>query len=122
MKAWKAALAAALATAAISFVAFAPAAQSGKGAGKLKIVNATSGTLNGAATTKCPKGYVLIGGGFTTAPGNTVFESLKRGERAWSARAVDATPKGGVGITAMAICGKGSDGFKVIDGGEVDHG
>ncbi len=65
MKAWKAALAAAIATAAIALIVVAPMAQSSKSRGGLKVATVTSGFQpSGQATAKCPRGYVAIGGGF----------------------------------------------------------
>jgi hypothetical protein len=116
VKAWKAALAAALATAAISFVALAPAAQSGKTAGKLKITTAhKSGTAMALAT--CPKGYVVIGGGFSAIEGN-VINNQKQDEDSWI---VQTAPPGGKrrlgDVNASAVCAKGANGLKVVDSG-----
>ena len=116
MKAWRAALAAAIATAAISFIAMAPAAQSGRSAGKLKITNASkSGQAQAAAS--CPKGYVVIGGGFSSSDQN-VINNQKQDENTWI---VQTAPPGGA-VTAKAICAKGANGLKVVDSGNEKTG
>ncbi len=115
MKAWRAALAAAIATAAISFVAFAPAAQHGKGAGKLKITTASkSGQVQAAAT--CPKGYVVIGGGFSAIDGN-VINNQKQDQNTWIVQTAPPNGKRLGPVTASAVCAKGTDGLKVVDSG-----
>jgi hypothetical protein len=114
MKAWKAAVAAALVTAAISFTALAPAAPSGKGASKLKITTATkSGPLQAAAS--CPKGYVVVGGGFSSL-GGSVINNRKQDENTWI---VQTAPGGkrGSSVIAQAVCAKGTNGVKVVDSG-----
>ena len=116
MKAWKAALAAALVTAAISFTALAPAAPSGKSAGKLKITTAhKSGATTALAT--CPKGYVVIGGGFSAIDGNIV-NNQKQDEDSWLVQTAPPNGKRRLGnVNASAVCAKGANGLKVVDSG-----
>jgi hypothetical protein len=115
VKAWRAALAASIATAAISFVAFAPAAQSGKSAGKLKITAASkSGQVQAAAT--CPKGYVVVGGGFAAIEGN-VINNQKQDENTWIVQTSPPNGKRLGAVTASAVCAKGANGLKVVDSG-----
>jgi hypothetical protein len=115
VKAWRAALAAAIATAAISFIAMAPAAQSGKSAGKLKITTASkSGQVQAAAT--CPKGYVVIGGGFSASEVN-VINDRKQDENTWIVQTAPPNGKRLGPVTASAVCAKGANGLKVVDSG-----
>jgi hypothetical protein len=119
VKAWKAALAAAFATAAIALIVVAPMAQSSKSRGGLKIVSVTSGFRSTHATAKCPRGYVAIGGGFLGPdPGVTTSEKLD--ERRWQVDVVGTAGKRGATADAQAICAKGTGGFKVTDKGEAD--
>jgi hypothetical protein len=112
MNAWKAAVAAALVTAAISFAALAPAAAPN---GKLKITTATkSGQVQAAAS--CPKGYVVIGGGFSAGEG-TVINNQKQDENTWIVQTAPTGPKRGVVVVAKAVCAKGTNGLKVVDSG-----
>jgi hypothetical protein len=69
------------------------------------------------AVAKCPRGYVVISGGFDTArPGNTVVDSFKQDERRWAVDTAGAPGKRGVtNAAAEAICVKGGGGFEVAD-------
>ena len=115
MKAWKAAVAAALVTAAISFTALAPAAPNGKGPAKLKITTATkSGPVQAAAT--CPKGYVVIGGGFSASDAN-VINNQKQDQNTWVVQTAPPAGKRIGAVTAKAVCAKGAKGLEVVDSG-----
>jgi hypothetical protein len=119
VKAWKAALAAAIAIAAIALIVIAPMAQSGKGKGGLKVVSVTSGFHTGQATAKCPRGFTIVGGGFFgSGPGVTTSQKLD--ERRWRVAVSGPNKRGGAAADAQAICVKGSRGFKVTDLGEAD--
>jgi hypothetical protein len=120
VKAWKAALAAAIATAAIALIVVAPMAQSGKRKGGLKIVTADEFTFTGRAVAKCPRKYVVVGGGSNTGATSTIVQSQKRDSRRWEVRTAGGEDKrGGPLAVAQAICAKGTGGFEVRDAGEV---
>ena len=113
MKAWKAALAAAIASAAIALIVIAPLAQSSsKRHPGLKVVTVDSFD-NGTTTANCPRGFIPIAGGFSSADGN-ITHSFRSSERGW--RVELDTPTGGV--TGIATCAKGTGGFKLNDAGE----
>jgi hypothetical protein len=118
VKAWKAALAASVAAAAIALIVVAPMAQSSKSHGGLKVVSVTRSGLSGpnAATAKCPRGFVAIAGGFEGQQVD-VRSSEKRDERHWTVTAVAPPGKRGELLTAQAICAKGTGGFRVSDAG-----
>jgi hypothetical protein len=120
VKAWKAALAAAVASAAIALIVVAPLAQSSKRRGGLKVVTTTSGFGGGQATAKCPRGFVVIGGGFNN-PEPGVTTAFKLDQRRWRVTVV-GSDKRGVSADAQAICAKGTGGFRVQDEGEADGG
>ncbi|MGH2976441.1 MAG: hypothetical protein ACRDLL_16495, partial [Solirubrobacterales bacterium] len=119
VKAGKAALAAAIATAAIALVVVAPMAQSSRSRGGLKVVSVTSGFRDSQADAKCPRGFVVVGGGFFGS-GPSVSSSLKVDERRWRVIADDPNNKRAATADAQAICAKGTGGFKVTDLGEAD--
>jgi hypothetical protein len=120
VRAWTAALAAAIATAAIALIVIAPMAQSsGKRHPALKVVSVTSGFQDGQATAKCPRGFSVVGGGFFGS-GPLVSTSLKVDERRWRVIADDLNSKRATSADAQAICAKGTGGFKVRDLGEAD--
>jgi hypothetical protein len=113
VKAWKAALAAAIATAAVALIVIAPLAQSSsKHRPGLKVVTVDA-FGNGTTTARCPRGFIPIGGGFASVGGNITksFRSIRRG---WEVT-IDA-PDGGV--TGIATCAKGTGGFNFDDAGE----
>ena len=113
MKAWKAALAAAIATAAIALIVIAPLAQSSsKRHPGLKVVSVDA-PGHGTTTARCPKGFVPIGGGFDTVDGN-IQESFRSSRRGWEV-GIDV-PSGSV--SAIATCAKGTGGFDIDDAGE----
>jgi hypothetical protein len=118
VKAWKAALAASIATAAIALVVVAPMAQSSRSPG-LKVMSVPAG---GAAsspdtvTAKCPRGFVAVAGGFNAQEVN-VLQSEKRDARRWTVRAQPSFTKRGQLLEAQAICAKGTGGFRVRDAG-----
>jgi hypothetical protein len=114
VKAWKAALAAAIATAAIAVIVIAPMAQSsGKRHPGLKVVTVDQFGSNGTATARCPRGFVPIAGGFDTVDGSIV-ESFRSSRRGWQV-GIDV-PTGGV--SSIATCAKGTGGFRLNDAGE----
>jgi hypothetical protein len=113
VKAWKAALAAAIATAAIALIVIAPMAQSsGKRHPALKVVTVDESGL-GAATARCPRGFLPIAGQFDSADGS-ITSSHRSSRRGWRV-AIDA-PDGRV--SSIATCAKGTGGFKLDDAGE----
>jgi hypothetical protein len=122
VKAWKAALAAAIATAAIALIVIAPMAQSSKSHGGLKVTTVDESTFSGRAVAKCPRGYVVIGGGLGTGPSEVILNAVKRTPRKWE---VDTdfsgsiNKRGGPTARAQAICAKGTGGFHVKDKGEL---
>ena len=117
MKAWKAALAAAIATAAIAVIVIAPMAQgTGKRHAGLKVVTTTSGFRGEQATATCPRGFVATGGGFLLGDG--VIRSYKLDERRWRVAVSDNVPD--PTADAQVVCAKGTGGFKVTDAGEAD--
>ncbi len=115
MKAWKAALAGSIATAVVALIVVAPMAQSSKSSKGLKIVTESS-TGSTDATAKCPRGYVVIGGGFDSQETGGVARSEKVDERRWSVRAAVLTKRVQF-VEAQAICAKGTGGFEVSDAG-----
>jgi hypothetical protein len=123
VKAWKAALAAAITTAVIAVIVIAPMAQGGKGHaglnGKrhagLKVVTTTSGFRGERATARCPRGFVATGGGFLVGEG--VIQSYKLGQRRWRVAVSDNAPQ--PTADAQVVCAKGTGGFKVTDAGEA---
>ena len=118
MKAWKAALAASVATAAIALIVGAPMAQSSRNPG-LKVVSVTAlgGSTPNTVTAKCPRGFVAIAGGFDAQQVNVV-RSQKRDKRRWTVRAQPFVPtKRGQLLHAQAVCAKGTGGFRVRDAG-----
>jgi hypothetical protein len=121
VRAWTAALAAAIATAAIALIVIAPMAQSTKSHGALKVVDVTSGFQDGQATAKCPRGYSVVGGGFFGS-GPLVSSSLKVDKRRWRVIADDLDSKRASSADAQAICAKGTGGFEVRDLGEANGG
>jgi hypothetical protein len=113
VKAWIAALAAAIATAVIAAIVIAPLAQGGgKRRAGLKVVSVTSGFHSGQATATCPRGYVAVGGGFLGV--DPVTNSLKVDKRRWRVNVDEGT------ADAQAVCAKGTGGFKLRDLGEAD--
>lgn len=119
MKAWKAALAAAVASAAIALIVVAPMAQSSKSREGLKIISTGDLAGSGHATAKCPRGFVVVGGGFTNVDAG-VIQSQKDGERRWTVTVVGPNDKRARGASAgaQAVCAKGTGGFQVTDAGE----
>jgi hypothetical protein len=118
VKAWKAALAASVATAAIALIMVAPMAQSSKRHGGLKIVSVVNaGISSDVATAKCPQGFVAIAGGFE-GQGIDAQSSEKQGERRWTVTGVASSTKRGQLLRAQAICAKGTGGFRVNDVGK----
>jgi hypothetical protein len=118
VKAWKAALAASVAAAAIALIVVAPMAQSSRSPG-LKVVSVTAfgGGSPNTATAKCPRGFVAIAGGFDAQQVN-VLRSQKRDQRRWTVRAEPFVPtKRGQLLHAQAVCAKGTGGFRVRDAG-----
>jgi hypothetical protein len=114
VKAWKAALAAALATAAIAAIVIAPLAQSsGKRHPGLKVVTVDKFGSDGRATAKCPRGFVPIAGGFDTVDGS-IAQSVRSGKRTWQVE-LETAPGG---VSSIATCAKGTGGFKFNDAGE----
>ncbi len=123
MKAWTAALAAAIATAAIALIVIAPLAQSSsKRHPGLKVVTASDFSFSGRAVAKCPRKYVVVGGGADTGPDAAITQFGKNGSRRWRVRTVATGPtkRGGPSAGAQAICAKGTGGFKLTDRGELD--
>jgi hypothetical protein len=115
VKAWKGALAGSIATAVIALIVVAPMAQSSKSSKGLKIVTeVSSGSTD--ATAKCPRGYVVIGGGFNSQETGGVARSEKVDQRRWAVRGA-VLPKRGQLVEAQAICAKGTGGFRVSDAG-----
>ena len=94
MKAWKAALAASVAAAAIALIVVAPMAQSSRSPGGLKVVSVTAlgGSNPNTVTAKCPRGFVAIAGGFDAQQVN-VLRSEKRDKRRWTVRANHLFPR-----------------------------
>ena len=116
MKAWRAALAAAIATAAIALIVIAPLAQSSKRHGGLKVIAVLGGFHEAQAVAKCPKGYVIVGGGFGgVEPG--VTNSAKADSRHWVVNIAGPNDKRAPSINAQAICAKGTGGFQLTDKG-----
>jgi hypothetical protein len=118
MKAWKAALAASVAAAAIALIVVAPMAQSSRNPG-LKVVSviANGGGSPNTVTAKCPRGFVAIAGGFDAQQVN-VLRSEKRDQRRWTVKAEPIVPtKRGQLLHAEAVCAKGTGGFRVRDAG-----
>jgi hypothetical protein len=116
VKAWKAALAAAIATAAIALVVIAPLAQGGgKRHPGLKVVTTTSGFRGERATATCPRGYVATGGGFFIGEG--VIASYKLDQRRWRVSVSDNQPD--PTADAQVVCAKGTGGFRLNDAGEA---
>ena len=68
---------------------------------------------NGTTTARCPRGFIPIGGEFSSVDGNIrkSFRSSRRGYQV----VVDTTDGG---VTGIAICAKGTGGFKFDDAGE----
>ena len=119
MKAWKAALAASVAAAAIALIMVAPMAQSSKSPGGLKVVSVTAlgGGSPNTVTAKCPRGFVAIAGGFDAQQAN-VLRSEKRDKRRWTVRVEPIVPtKRGQLLHAQVVCAKGTGGFHVRDAG-----
>jgi hypothetical protein len=87
-------------------------AQSSKSHPGLKVVTVDE-FGHGAATARCPKRFIPIGGGFASVDGN-ITHSFRSGRRDWQVE-LD-TPDGGV--TGIATCAKGTGGFKLDDAGE----
>ena len=118
MKAWKAALAASVAAAAIALIVVAPMAQSSSSPGGLKVVSVTAlgGGSPNTVTAKCPRGFVAIAGGFDAQQVN-VLRSEKRDKRRWTVRAEPIFTKRGQLLHAQAVCAKGTGGFHVKDAG-----
>jgi hypothetical protein len=117
MKAWKGALASAIATAAIALAVIAPLAQGGgKRHPGLKVVSVTSGFRAERATATCPRGYVAIGGGFFVA--TDPEQSFKLDRRRWRVSVSDEGPD--PTSDAQAVCAKGTGGFELRDLGETD--
>ena len=118
MKAWKAALAASVAAAAIALIVVAPMAQSSRSPGGLKVVSVTAlgGSNPNTVTAKCPRGFVAIAGGFDSQQVN-VLRSEKRDKRHWTVRAEQIPTKRGQLLHAQAVCAKGTGGFHVRDAG-----
>ena len=115
MKAWKSALAGSIATAVIALIVVAPMAQSSKSSKGLKIVTEVSrGSAD--ATAKCPRGYVVIGGGFNSQETGGVARSEKVDQRRWAVTGA-VLPKRGQFVEAQATCAKGTGGFRVSDAG-----
>lgn len=113
MKAWKAALAAAIASAAIALIVIAPMAQSsGKRHPGLKVLT-VGRSGNGTATATCPRGFIPIGGGFASVDG-AITHSFRSSRRGWQVELDD--PSGNV--SSIATCAKGTGGFKLADAGE----
>ncbi len=115
VKAWRAALAAAIATAAIALIVIAPLAQSSKRHGGLKVIAVSGGFHEAQAVAKCPKGYVIVGGG---------FGGVERGSRIGQGRLAALggehrrpNDKRAPSINAQAICAKGTGGFQLTDNG-----
>jgi hypothetical protein len=115
VKAWKAALAAAIATAAIALIVVAPMTASSKSTKTLKIVTEfDSGGVSAKA--RCPRGYVAIAGGAETQETGGIGTSEKQGERRWYVQgAMLPKRKRGQLVVAQAICAKGSGGLRVKD-------
>jgi hypothetical protein len=116
VKAWKAALAAAIATAAIALIVIAPMAQSSKSRGRLKVTTVVKSAAGHRAVAKCPRGYVVISGGFDIGtPSNTVIDSFKLDDRRWVVDTFGSDKRGVTNANSQAICVKGARGFKVAD-------
>jgi hypothetical protein len=119
VKAWKAALAASIATAVIALIVVAPMAVSSKSRPGLKVVSVAAGggaSSPDTVTAKCPRGFVAIAGGFNGQEVN-VLQSEKRDERRWTVRAEPSLSKRGQLLEAKAVCAKGIHGFHVTDAG-----
>jgi hypothetical protein len=113
VKAWKAALAAAIASAAIALIVIAPLAQSSsKRHPGLKVVTVDS-FGNGRTTANCPRGFIPIAGGFSSVDGN-ITHSFRSSRRGWQVELDNPTG----GVTGIATCAKGTGGFKLKDAGE----
>ena len=113
MKAWKAALAAAIATAAIALIVIAPMAQSsGKRHPGLKVVTVDRSGGGGVVTARCPRGFVPIGAGFASADGS-ITHSFRSGKRDWRVELDNPTGD----VSAIATCAKGTGGFRFNDAG-----
>jgi hypothetical protein len=112
VKAWKAALAAAIASAAIALIVIAPMAQSGKRHPGLKVVGVHAGS-QGTATARCPRGFIPIAGGFSTVDGN-ITHSFRSSKRSWRVELDNPTGD----VTGNATCAKGTGGFDLDDAGE----
>ena len=112
MKAWKAALAAAIASAAIALIVIAPMAQSSRSHPGLRVATVDQ-FGHGTATARCPRGFIPIGGEFDSSDGS-ITSSHRSSERGWRV-AIDV-PEGGV--SSIALCGKGIGGFNLDDAGE----
>ncbi|HEY7151097.1 MAG TPA: hypothetical protein VH391_05405 [Solirubrobacterales bacterium] len=114
MSAWRAALAAAIATAAIALIVIAPMTASSKSTKRLKIV--TEHAHGGIqATAKCPRGYVAIAGGSEAQETGGVGFSEKVGARRWEVRGAVAPKRRGQLVDAQVICAKGAGGLRVVD-------
>jgi hypothetical protein len=114
VKAWKAALAAAIATAAIALIVIAPMTASSKGTKRLKIATEYAhGSTD--ATAKCPRGYVAIAGGFETQETGGAAISRKLDRRRWTVRGAVLPKRRGQLVEAQVVCAKGTGGLRVSD-------
>ena len=86
----------------------------------LKVVSTRSigGGNPNTATAKCPRGFVVVSGGFDGQQVD-VRSSSKQRERRWKVTAVQPSTKRGALVNAQAVCVKGTGGFLVRDGGDV---
>lgn len=109
MRTWKAALAAAVATAVVALIVIAPMAQSSRSHPGLKVATAHS-SGQGGVIVRCPRGFIPIAGGFDSVDGSATT-SQRVSKRSWEV-VIDA-PSGGV--TGTATCVKGTGGFRLED-------
>jgi hypothetical protein len=112
MTAWKAALAAAIATAVIALIVIAPMAQSSKSHPGLRVVS-VDGFGHGAATARCPRGFTPIAGGFSSVDG-AITHSFRSSRRSWRVE-IDASEGN---VSSIATCVKPIGGFNFDDAGE----
>jgi hypothetical protein len=106
-------------------VVIAPGASSAPSPG-LKITSVVHGKSpvfgqNTTVRARCPDGYSVVGGGFTTSPAFTVETAARSNSHKYvvfgRANAKTAGKRGVVFLASQAICAKGIGGFDVRDDG-----